>query len=68
MVYKEFASTIHMLEALALAPPNDVIDFFDTLADCIKIITSRTKTTDKELPRPNDAIEGYHRGFLACVT
>ena len=36
MADKEFASTIHMLEALPFAPPNDVIDLFDTLADCIK--------------------------------
>ena len=55
---KEFASTIHMLEALPFAPPNDVFDLFDTLADCIKIITSRIKTTDKELPRASNAIEG----------
>ena len=36
MAYEEFALTIHMLGALALAPPNGVIDLFDTLADYSK--------------------------------
>ena len=31
---EEFRSTIHMLAALAFAPPNGVIDLSDTLVDC----------------------------------
>ena len=33
MADEDFTLTVHMWEALAFVPPNDIIDSFDTLAD-----------------------------------
>ena len=103
MADEEFALTIRMLAALALVPPNDVIDSFDTLVDysrngyaqdlddmldyfednyigrfrynaprrrpTFNIQTwNMFHRTGNELPRTNNAVEGWHRGFQSHVT
>ena len=70
---EEFALTIRMLAALAFVPPNDVIDSFETLADYSRNgygleLDDMFHRTDNELPRTNNVVEGWHRGFQSHVT